>query len=372
MQLNIERGTILRALSHTQGVIEQRNTIPILSNVLLQAGDGALRLTATDMDLTVVEVIEANVAQDGAITVSAQMLHDVVRKLPEGSEVRFQSDPETGQLAVTSGRSRLQLTTLPDSDFPAAPEDDLPHSFAIPADTLLRLINRTHFAMSNEETRYYLNGLYLHAAPSDGADVLRVVATDGHRLARFEVPVPDGAAEMPGVIVPRKTVTQIRRLLDETTGDVEVALSETKIRFRFESIELVSKLIDGTFPDYNRVIPINNDKSLEVSRKDFVKAVDLVSTISSEQSRAVKFAVNSGILVLTANNPDSGSGQEELDVEYQHDAIEIGFNSRYLLDITQQMDGDETRFLISDEASPTIVQDVSDSSALYVLMPMRV
>ncbi len=370
MQITIARNTMLKALSHTQGVVEARGTIPILSNVLLQAAGDTLRITATDMDLTVIEDVDATVAQEGAVTVSAQMLHDVVRKLPEDADVGIVSEDD--RLAVRAGRSSIRLVTLPETDFPNSPADDLPHSFSMPSDILVRLINRTHFAMSSEETRHYLNGLYLHAAEGESGGVLRVVATDGHRLARADVDVPDGAAEIPGVIVPRKTVAQIRRLLDETDGTVEVSLSDTRIRFRFGDIELVSKLIDGTFPDYNRVIPTNNDKNLEVSRKDFVKAVDLVSTISTEQSRAVKFTVASDTLKLTANNPESGSGEEELDVVYKDDRIEIGFNSRYLLDIAQEIGGGETRFLMSDEASPTVVQDVGDESTLYVLMPMRV
>lgn len=370
MQLTIARGTILKALSHIQGVVEQRTTIPILSNVLLQATGETLRVTATDMDLTVVEDIPASVAKEGAVTVAAHMLHDVVRKLPDMAEVELLQDSD--QLVVNAARSSIKLVTLPDEEFPDTQTDDLPHVFAVPAGTLVKLIGRTHFAMSTEETRYYLNGLYVHVTDADDANVLRVVATDGHRLARSDVPVPEGAAEIPGVIVPRKAVIHIRRLLDETEGDVEVALSETRIRFRFGDIEIVSKLIDGTFPDYTRVIPAGNDKQLKVRRKDFVKAVDLVSTISTDQSRAVKLSIEPGGLVLTANNPERGSGQEELDAEYEGARLEIGFNSRYLLDITQQMDGDDTRLLIADESSPTVVEDVSDTSALYVLMPMRV
>lgn len=371
MHITIARNAMLKALSHTQGVVEPRGTIPILSNVLLQASGDALRITATDMDLTVLEdVMNVTVNQGGAVTVSAQMLHDIVRKLPEDAEVALVSEDD--RLTVKSGRSSIRLVTLPESDFPNAPADNLPHAFSMPADTLVRLISRTHFAMSSEETRHYLNGLYLHAAEGENGGVLRVVATDGHRLARADVDVPDGATEMPGVIVPRKTVAQIRRLLDETGGTVDVSLSETRIRFRFGGLELVSKLIDGTFPDYNRVIPTDNDKKLEVARKEFVKAVDLVSTISTEQSRAVKFTVAPGTLKLTANNPESGNSEEELNVEYGDDRIEIGFNSRYLLDITQQMDGGKTSFLMSDEASPAVVQDVEDASTLYVLMPMRV
>lgn len=372
MQFTIERSTLLRSLTHVQGVVERRTTIPILSNVLLQANGGKLGLTATDMDLAIIEGTAAEVAQDGSTTVPAHTLYDIVRKLPEGSQVEIGSGGEQGQLEIKSGRSKLSLTTLPSEDFPVMSDGDLPHSFTVPAETLRRLIDRTRFAMSTEETRYYLNGLYFHAAETDGAAVLRIVATDGHRLARVEVPLPDGATGMPGVIVPRKAVAEVRKLIDEIEDDVEIALSETKIRFAFSDAVLTSKLIDGTFPDYDRVIPFGNDKALEVKRTEFVKAVDLVSTISTEKSRAIKLSLENGSLVLTATSPEAGSAREELDVDYNDGPLEIGFNSKYLLDITQQIEGDDAKFQLSDGASPTLVQDMGDTSALYVLMPMRV
>ena len=372
MQFTIERSTLLRSLTHVQGVVERRTTIPILSNVLLQASGGKLGLTATDMDLAIIEGMQAEVTQDGSTTVPAHTLYDIVRKLPEGSQVEIGSGGEQGQLEIRSGRSKLSLTTLPSEDFPVMSDGDLPHRFAISAAMLRRLIDRTRFAMSTEETRYYLNGLYLHAADTDGLPVLRIVATDGHRLARVEVALPDDAAGMPGVIVPRKAVGEVRKLIDEVEDDVEIALSETKIRFAFGDAVLTSKLIDGTFPDYNRVIPFGNDKTLEVKRSEFVKAVDLVSTISTEKSRAIKLTLENGNLVLTATSPEAGSAREELDVDYNDGPLEIGFNSKYLLDITQQIEGDAAMFQLSDGASPTLVQDMGDTSALYVLMPMRV
>lgn len=372
MQFTIERSILLRSLTHVQGVVERRTTIPILSNVLLQATGGKLGLTATDMDLAIVEGMPAEVTQDGSTTVPAHTLYDIVRKLPEGSQVEIGSGGEQGQLEIRSGRSKLSLTTLPSEDFPVMSDGDLPHRFTISAGMLRRLIDRTRFAMSTEETRYYLNGLYLHAAETDGSPVLRIVATDGHRLARVEVGLPEGAAGMPGVIVPRKAVAEVRKLIDELEDDVEIALSETKIRFAFSDAVLTSKLIDGTFPDYDRVIPFGNDKTLEVKRNEFVKAVDLVSTISTEKSRAIKLTLENGNLVLTATSPEAGSAREEMDVDYNDGPLEIGFNSKYLLDITQQIEGEDAKFQLSDGASPTLVQDMGDTSALYVLMPMRV
>lgn len=370
MKLTIERAALLRALGHVQSVVERRNTIPILSNVMLDAQDSALSLTATDMDIAIIEAVPADIATAGAVTAPAHTLYDIVRKLPEGAQIGLEA--EDGQLHLSAGRARFRLGTLDTAEFPAMSEGDLPHRFRVSATDFRQLIDRTRFAISTEETRYYLNGIYLHAVSGEGGTALRAVATDGHRLARVEMPLPDGAAEMPGVIVPRKTVNELRKLIDETGGDVDISLSDTKIRFAFDDAILTSKLIDGTFPDYERVIPSGNDKIMEVDRKEFAGAVDLVSTIATEKSRAIKLSFDKGNLALSATSPDAGSAEEELDVSYDGEPIKIGFNSRYLLDITQQIEGDRAQFAMADPGSPTIVRDAADSSALYVLMPMRV
>ena len=374
MKLTIERATLLKALGHVQSVVERRNTIPILANVLLDAREGMLSLTATDMDLAINERIGGDVGQAGAVTAPAHTLHDIIRKLPDGAEVALETDAAGAQLTIRAGRSRFALQCLPTEDFPAMGGGDLPIQFAIAAGELRSLVDRTRFAISTEETRYYLNGIYLHTAAGDNGDAtrLRAVATDGHRLARVEMPLPDGASEMPGVIIPRKTVGELRKLIDETAEQVEVDLSETRVRFSFENAVLTSKLIDGTFPDYQRVIPSDNDKVMEVDRGTFAAAVDRVSTISTEKSRAIKLAVGPGSLTLSATSPEAGSATEELEVTYNEEALEIGFNSRYLLDITNQIEGEGAQFVLSDPASPTIVRDSADDSALYVLMPMRV
>ena len=372
MKLTIERAALLKSLAHVQSAVERRNTIPILANVLIQAGPDRLTLTATDMDLTIVEGVEAEVADPGETTASAHTLYDIVRKLPDGAQVGIVVDGDTGQMTLTSGRSNFQLATLPKEDFPAMGESELPQTFTVSALELRNLIDRTFFAISTEETRYYLNGIYLHAAQTGDLQVLRAVATDGHRLARFEMPLPAGADGVPGVIVPRKTVGELRKLVDESEAEVEVALSDTKVRFNFGSTVLTSKLIDGTFPDYERVIPADNDKVLEVDCRSFASAVDRVSTISTEKSRAVKLAVADGNMTLSATSPDNGSATEEIEINYGGNAIEIGFNSRYLLDIAKQIEGEAAQLELMDAASPTIVREVGDTSSLYVLMPMRV
>ncbi|HEX6411399.1 MAG TPA: DNA polymerase III subunit beta [Sphingomicrobium sp.] len=367
MKATIERATLLKSLSHVQSVVERRNTIPILSNVLIEArDDGSIRLMATDLDLQVDESVPANVGTAGATTVSAHTLFDIVRKLPEGSQVELNA--AEGKMQLTAGRARFNLSTLPRDDFPVIAEGDLPTRFELPAATLRQIIDKTRFAISTEETRYYLMGIFLHVAD----DALKAAATDGHRLARVTVAKPDGADGMPDVIVPRKCVAELRKLLDELEGTVEVSMSPTKIRFGLGSAVLTSKLIDGTFPDYNRVIPTANDKLLKLDPKSFAQGVDRVSTIASEKTRAVKMNVDRDKVTLSVTSPESGTATEELAADYGADGLEIGFNARYLLDILGEIDGDTVEVHLADAAAPTLLRENDKSPALYVLMPMRV
>jgi DNA polymerase-3 subunit beta len=250
MRVTIERSAFLKALNHVQSVVERRNTIPILSNVLVRAMSGAVKLTATDLDVEIIEEAPAEVTQEGAATVPAHMLYDIVRKLPDGAQLELDQGPDRGRVTIVSGRSRFALQALPPEDFPDLAAGEPANRFALPAASLKLLIDKTRFAISTEETRYYLNGIYLHEV----ADTLRAVATDGHRLARAQVPLPEGAKGMPGVIVPRKTVLELAKLIEAEEGEIAVALSPAKVRFSFNGLVLTSKLIDGTFPDYERVI----------------------------------------------------------------------------------------------------------------------
>lgn len=374
MKATIERATLLRCLSHVQSVVERRNTIPILSNVLIEAEGDGLRVMATDLDLQVVEHIDAaSVESEGAVTVSAHLLFDIARKLQEGSQVSLET--AENRMEVKAGRSRFKLPTLPRDDFPVIVEGDLPTSFALPAKTLAELIDRTRFAISTEETRYYLNGIFLHVSDED-EPVLKAAATDGHRLARFTLPRPDGAEGMPDVIVPRKAVAELRKLLDEKMdGDVQIDLSASKIRFRLGDeggVVLTSKLIDGTFPDYSRVIPTGNDKLLKIDPKSFFAGVDRVATIATEKTRAVKMGLDKDRVTLTVTSPDNGTASEELAAEYSADGFEIGFNATYLKDILSQIDSDQVEIHLADAGAPTLIRKNEDSPALYVLMPMRV
>ncbi len=370
MKATIERATLLKGLSHVQSVVERRNTIPILSNVLIEATtDGALKLMATDLDLQINERIGAAVDQPGSTTVSAHTLFDIARKLPEGAQVQLSA--AEGRMAIVAGRARFSLGTLPREDFPVIAEGELPTQFELPAATLKQLIDKTRFAISTEETRYYLNGIFLHVS-KDASPVLKAAATDGHRLARVTLPLPQGAEEMPDVIVPRKCVAELRKLLDEADGSVGVSLSGTKIRFDLGQAVLTSKLIDGTFPDYSRVIPTGNDKILKLDPRGFEDGVDRVSTIATEKTRAVKMALDRDRITLSVTSPENGTAAEEVPGDYSSAPFEIGFNSRYLLDILGQIDGDVVEVHLADAAAPTLIRENDQAAALYVLMPMRV
>jgi len=375
MKATIERAKLLRCLSHVQSVVERRNTIPILSNVLIEASpDGTVRVMATDLDLQVVESMTARTVDSaGSITVSAHLLFDIARKLPDGSEVSLET--ADNRMVVKANRAKFQLPTLPRDDFPIIVEGDLPTSFELPARTLAELIDRTRFAISTEETRYYLNGIFLHVSEED-QPVLKAAATDGHRLARFTLARPDGAAGMPDVIVPRKAVAELRKLLEESLdASVQIDLSASKIRFTLGGeggVVLTSKLIDGTFPDYSRVIPTGNDKLLKLDPKSFWQGVDRVATIATEKTRAVKMALENDRVTLSVTSPDNGTAAEEVPASYSAQGFEIGFNANYLKDILGQIDGDTVELHLADAGAPTLIRQDDKSPALYVLMPMRV
>jgi len=372
MKVSIERSALLKAMSQAQSVVERRNTIPILANVLIEAEGSDISFRATDLDIEVIDKAPAMVERAGATTVGAHTLHEIVRKLPDGAMVELSDDGTSGRLDVKAGRSSFSLATLPKEDFPVMASSEYACNFSAAAPVLRRLFDKSKFAISTEETRYYLNGVYMHA--SDGAEgkVLRCVATDGHRLARIDAELPMGAEELPGVIVPRKTVNELRKLVEDDDMQIAVSVSETKIRFATPEITLTSKVIDGSFPDYTRVIPAGNTRRLEVDAAEFAQAVDRVSTVSSERSRAVKLTLDEDRLVLAVNAPDSGAAEEELAVAYADEPLEIGFNAKYLLEIAGQVDRENAVFLFNSSGDPTLMREGNDESAVYVVMPMRV
>ena len=372
MKLSVERSALLRAMSRAQSVVERRNTIPILANVLIEADGNQVSFRATDLDIEVIDRAPAMVSRAGATTVAAHTLHEIARKLPDGAMVELVDDGIAGRLDVRAGRSHFSLATLPREDFPIMASAEYQTNFACPAPVLRRLFDKAKFAISTEETRYYLNGVYMHAATGPDGPVLRCVATDGHRLARIDAALPPEAEGLPGVIVPRKTVGELRKLLDDDEATIAVSVSETKIRFATPEVTLTSKVIDGTFPDYARVIPLGNTKRLEVDAAEFAQAVDRVATVSSERSPAVKLALEDDRLVLSVNAPDSGAADEELAVAYGDERLEIGFNAKYLLEIAGQVDRENAVFLFNSAGDPTLMREGNDETAVYVVMPMRV
>ena len=372
MKISIERGALLKAVGQAQSVVERRNTIPILANVLIEATGDEVSFRATDLDIEVVDKAAAQVERAGATTVSAVLLHEIVRKLPDGALVALSDDGASGRLSIEAGRSNFSLATLPREDFPVMASSEYESNFPAPAPVLRRLFDKSKFAISTEETRYYLNGVYMHVATGEDGQVLRCVATDGHRLARIDAPLPEGAEGMPGVIVPRKTVNEMRKLLDSDEVTIAVSVSETKVRFATPDITLTSKVIDGTFPDYTRVIPQGNTRKMEVDAAAFAQAVDRVATVSSERSRAVKLMLDEDRLILSVNAPDSGAAEEELGVAYSDEPLEIGFNAKYLLEIAGQVDRENAVFMFNSSGDPTLMREGNDDSAIYVVMPMRV
>ena len=369
MKFTIDRSSFLKPLGHIYSVVERRNTIPILSNVLIESDASKVSFTATDMDMDIVETVGCIVSSQGKLTVSAHTLYDIVRKLPDGSEIQIELIDLN--VEVSAGKSRFILPTLPVDDYPIMTEIEKGNEFSLEAVDLANLIDNTKFAISSEETRYYLNGIYLHV-PDIKSDKLRAVATDGHRLAQAEVPIPKGAENMPGVILPRKAVGEVRKLIDSTDGLVTIIISKTKAKFIFPTSILTTKLIDGSFPDYQRVVPKENLNKLLVSNSHFSKAIDRVSTVSMEKSRAVKLSLSNNVLLLQVNSHDLGNATEELDVNYTSDPIDIGFNARYLLDISGQIQGKDIELSLSDSASPALITDPDQEGVIFVLMPMRV
>tara|TARA_B100001057_G_C22856321_1_gene952811 strand:+ start:2034 stop:3152 length:1119 start_codon:yes stop_codon:yes gene_type:complete len=372
MKIVVERNDLFKAMGRAQSIVERRTTIPILANVLIFADETGISLRTTDLDIEVIDKVSAKVEAGGEITVSANTLYEILRKLPDGSLIELIDDEVSSMLQVKAGRSRFSLSTLPRDDFPLMTSSEYSCNFSIRSNVLKRLFDKTRFAMSSEETRYYLNGVFFHVYSSVNTMSLRAVATDGHRLARVDVPLPDGARGMPGVIIPRKTVSELRMLIDEEEQDVGVSISESKVRFSTSEVSLTSKVVDGTFPEYDRVIPKGNNKKLEVNAYEFAKSVDRVATISTERARAVKLTLSNNKLLLSVNSPESGAADEEMMVNYENDLLEIGFNAKYLQEIASQVDKDNAVFLFNSPNDPALMREGSDETAIYVVMPMRV
>ena len=375
MEFRINSTDLLKALSHIHGIVEVRHTLPILSNIILEAKDDKLILSSTNLDIYCSDKIKAEVLQSGEVSVSAVTFFEIIKRLPSGSEVLMIMEEGENEIRLTCGRSKFNLSTLKTDDFPIISDSDLSTNFVLSADELIRIIDKTKFAVSNEETRYYLNGIFLHKAERNSIQFLRAVATDGHRLAQYDIPLPQGAEDITGIIIPKKTIYELRKVLDDANGDVSVSLNENKIKFSFNDLKVVSKVIDGTFPDYTKVIPQKNDKNFKTNNSDLKNAIDRVSAVAANEeskSKAIKFCIENNSLSLSVESQSKGSANEMIDVNYSGDKVDIGFNSKYIIDICNEVDGDEISISLSDSISPAIILDKTDENLFFVLMPMRI
>ena len=371
MKFKISRTDFFKTLSHLQGIVDKKNVLPILSNILIEAKNNKLILSSTDMDISIIEKINCNVMEDGATTINSQILYDIVRKIDDNSEIEIISN--NGKLlTLRSEGSRFSLACLPKEDYPIIEKDNSGSDIVLNSKIIFKLIDKTKFAISNEETRYFLNGLYFNVTNEENKNVVTIVGTDGHRLAKFSHKIDEQINEISGVIIPKKTIYELSKLLSEIDCDVKISISSNKIVFIIGDIVFISKLIDGSFPDYKRVIPNNNTNILKINRNKLLAAVDRVSTIANEKSPVIKFKLLHNILNLNTINNESSTASEDLKINYDGDEIEIGFNSKYIMDIVNNLEDEEISINLKDNTSPIIALENSNSNLVYVLMPMRV
>ena len=373
MKLSISRETLLNNLRHMSAVVEKRTSIAILSNVRLNAKENQLELTATDNDISIQGSSEAFVEEQGVTTVSAHKLFEIISKIPEGVMVNMDLKDSGNRLAITAGKAKFSLACLAADAFPDMTQVENGTTFTMKGVDLGKALNKTQFAASGDDTRAYLTGVYMHIPEKE--QFLRFVATDGHRLAKVDQSIPENATDMPGVILPRKCVSELKKLAEEAK-ELELTVSENKIQAQITNgtgtMQLTSKVIDGTFPDYDRVIPQDNKDMMAVARKTLLQAVDRVAILSHEKSRSIRFELGKNTLNISANNPDQENAAEEVKVDYDAADVAIGFNAKYVADIGQQVEGDDMNFAFKDGQSPVLVTDAADASALFVVMPMRV
>ena len=371
MKFNIEKNKLIKSLSHVQSIVERKNTLPILSNILIEANENILVLSSTDMDISITDKIKCNVIEEGSTTVSAQTFYDIIRKLPETSEIEIISN-DGKLMTLRSGKSKFSLGCLPKEDFPIIEIGDLDNEINIASRSFLKLLEKTRFAISNEETRYFLNGIYFHQKNENNINLLSLVATDGHRLAKSDFKNMDANNELPGVIIPKKTINELCKLLADSEEKIRINLSSSKIVFFIGESILISKLIDGNFPDYKRVIPNDNNNLLIVNRVNFSMAVDRVSTINSEKSPVIKFKLMNNIMNMSSVNTENGTATEDIPIKYLGEEIEIGFNSKYVLEMINNLEDDEITLSFKNASSPVTATESSNPDLIYVLMPMRV
>ena len=371
MKFKIRRNILFKTLSHIQGIVDKKNSLPILSNILIEAHNNSLILSSTDMDISIIEKTDCNISEDGSTTINSQILYDIVRKIDENSEIEIISN-DGKLLTLRADGSRFSLACLPKEDYPIIDKNNHGTNIKLNSRIFYKLIDKTKFAISNEETRYFLNGLYFNITNEDNNNIVTLVGTDGHRLAKFSHTIEEDTDEIPGVIIPKKTIYELSKLLSEIDGEVEISISTNKIVFIIGNIIFISKLIDGSFPDYKRVIPKDNSNILKINREILLSAVDRVSTIANEKSPVIKFKLLKNILNLNTINNESSTASEDLKIIYAGDEIEIGFNSKYIMDIVNNLEDEEISINLKDNTSPIIALENSNDNLVYVLMPMRV
>lgn len=374
MKLAIERADLHAALGRVAKIVEARSTIPILSFLRLSAQDGALTITGTDLDIEATTIAPADVGAAGEATVAAREFASIVAKLAAGAQVALEA--ADGKIVVKAARARFTLATLPVEDYPSVPPLNAACAFALDAQAFAAHLGQVAFAISTEETCYYLNGVYLHQHVGEDGPMLRLVATDGHRLARLEIVAPDGSSALPGVIIPRKAVDEVRRLGKDAEGAVEIAVSAERVSFAFTHkgarTTLISKTIEGTFPDYARVIPQVSERLAVAKREALAGALERVRTIGDKGKRGMRFIFADGRITLTMSNPDLGEAVEEVDVDYDTSPLEIGFNAAYLAEIIDTLSAPQVEVRLNSPGDPVIIQDRGETALLIVLMPMRV
>ena len=374
MKLTLSKLDFVKSLSFIQNIVESKSTIPVLTNVLLEAKQGRLHLSGTDMDMTISDKIKIkNIEEEGTTCVPAHILYNVIKELSDDKPVNLSYDKNNKKLYVTSFKSKFTFSCLSKDDFPVLTTENYKISFLLKSSILKEMIDKTYFAISNEETRYYLNGIFFHTIKLNNKFFLRSIATDGHRLAQCETISPAAANNIFSTIIPKKLIFELRKLIDEVENEIKIDLSERKIKFSFGETVLISKLIDGKFPDYEKVIPKDTKNSFSIDRKIFLESINRIATISSEKSKAIKLNLNRNKLTISANNlEEGGSGIEEIEINYNGPTLDIGFNAGYLKEIIHQFNGKEVTILFSDSTAPTIIKDIAKTETLYVLMPMRV
>ncbi len=377
MHISLEKSPFLKALSHGQSVVEKKSTVPIISTVLIQTVDGRLSITATDMDMALVEHIPAEIKVSGSVCVSASLLYDIVKKLNDKKTIDLSVNEDGSRLFIVSGRSRFDMGCLPVEDFPQLVQSEISHRFTLPVPVLSHLIDATRFCMALEETRYYLNGIHFHAHQQDGIPYLRAVATDMHRLSCVQCEAPDDIKDMPSVIIARKTIGEIRKLMDDASAPIEIGLSSTRVEFKVQGhgydALLTARLVEGTFPDYEDAIQVENDKSLIIATKDFSESIDRVGTVvTNDKVRAIRLSVSENQAVLSAVSQEYGTATEEMDVDFAYqDSIDVCFNVRYMMEVAQQINADEMEILLLDPQSSLVIKPVANPNMTFILMPME-